>query len=114
MGNVGDKMKLHSLSDLESLLPYKCKSTTLPDSKLEHDGKGKSVRIVLETKGRRGKTVTIVSGLHHNPATMEEIARILKQHCSAGGSVKNGCVEIQGDQQVRVNQKLRTMNYVVK
>jgi translation initiation factor 1 len=45
---------------------------------------------------------------------MAEIARILKQHCGAGGTVKEGRIEIQGDQRDRVAEKLREMNYVVK
>ncbi len=103
-------MKLRSLSDLQSLLPQENKSVQAPDSG-EHDGKGKSVHVVLDKKGRKGKTVTVISGLQHNPATMEEIARTLKQHCGAGGSVKNGNIEIQGDQRERATQKLRSMNY---
>jgi len=79
-----------------------------------HDGKGKTVRVSLDTKGRKGKTVTMISGLQHNPATMEDIARLLKQHCGAGGTVKEGNVEIQGDQRVKVTEKLREMHYVVK
>jgi translation initiation factor 1 len=107
-------MKLHSLSDLENLLTDKDKVRKAKVSpELEHDGKGAKVRIFLETKGRKGKTVTIVSGLHHNPATMEEIARILKQHCGAGGSVKKGNIEIQGDQRERAGQKLIAMNYLL-
>ncbi len=79
--------------------------------KHKHDGKGKPVRVSLEKKGRKGKTVTIVSGLQHNPSTMEEIARILKQYCGAGGTVKGGQIEIQGDNRSRVTEKLREMNY---
>ncbi|MGA2625312.1 MAG: translation initiation factor [Bacteroidota bacterium] len=78
-----------------------------------HDGKGKTVCVSLDTKGRKGKTVTLISGLQHNPATMEDIARILKQHCGAGGTVKDGNIEIQGDQRVKVTEKLREMHYVV-
>ncbi len=79
-----------------------------------HDGKGKTVRVSLDTKGRKGKTVTLISGLRHNPATMEGIARILKQYCGAGGTVKEGNIEIQGDQRVKVAEKLRGLRYVVK
>lgn len=68
----------------------------------------------MDTKGRKGKQVTLVEGLQHNPDTMEEIARILKQHCGAGGTVKDGAIEIQGDQRQRVAEKLRAMNFVVK
>ncbi len=79
-----------------------------------HDGKGKSVRIRLDMQGRKGKTVTLIEGLQHNPATMEEIARILKQECGAGGTVKGMTIEIQGDQRARVTRKLSEMNYVVR
>ena len=79
-----------------------------------HDGKGKTVRVRLDTKGRKGKLVTLVEGLQHNPTTKEELARILKQYCGAGGTVKDGNIEIQGDQRERVEKKLSEMNYVVK
>jgi len=78
-----------------------------------HDGKGKKVKVWLDTQGRKGKVVTIVSGLMHNPETMEDIARMLKQHCGAGGTVKNRNIEIQGDQRQRLSEKLRELNYVV-
>jgi predicted translation initiation factor SUI1 len=77
------------------------------------DGKGKAVRVVLERKGRKGKTVTIIAGLQHNPETMERIARLLKHYCGAGGTVKAGTIEIQGDNRGRVIEKLRSLNYSV-
>ena len=79
-----------------------------------HDGKGQSVRVYLDTQGRKGKTVTIVEGLQHNPQTLEEIAKNLKQYCGAGGTVKEGRIEIQGDQRTKVSEKLKSMNYLVK
>lgn len=106
-------MKLQSLSDLEKLLPESERGKTVPSAKKEHDGKGKFVKVFLDTKGRKGKNVTIVSGLQHNPATMEVIAKTLKQYCGAGGTVKNGEIEIQGDQRERVTEKLRAMSYAV-
>ncbi len=106
-------MKLRSLEDLSKLLP---ESPTPSKEKAEtpkplHDGKGKTVRVLLDTKGRKGKSVTLVIGLQHDPATMEKIARVLKQHCGAGGTVKEGVIEIQGDNQNRVKEKLLEMNY---
>jgi translation initiation factor 1 len=77
----------------------------------DHDGKGKKIRILLDMQGRKGKTVTVVSGLVHNPETMEDIARILKQHCGAGGTVKDGMIEIQGDHRRRIAEKMLEMNY---
>ena len=105
-------MKLKSLSDLNRLLPDPLPAPPNASVK-EHDGKGRNVHISLDTKGRKGKTVTIVSGLPHNPATMKEIARILKEHCGAGGTVKGHEIEIQGDQRVRVKGKMEEMNYIV-
>ena len=110
-------MKLRSLSDLEQLLSdedrkkLNAQSSATPKG---HSGKGNSVRVSLETAGRKGKRVTVVSELQHNPQTMEEIAKILKQHCGAGGTVKQRTIEIQGDHRDRVTQKLRAMDYIVK
>lgn len=78
-----------------------------------HDGKGKKVRVWLDTQGRKGKMVTVISGLMHNPGTMDDLARTLKQYCGTGGTVKNRNIEIQGDQQERVKQRLKELNYVV-
>ena len=103
-------MKLRSFSDLNQILP----GTSLPERAFPHDGTGRSVRVSLETKGRKGKSVTLVSGLQHNPATMKDIARTLKEHCGTGGTVKDGTIELQGDQRVRATELLCKMNYVVK
>ncbi len=107
--------KLNSLDDLRSLLPGDdTPAGTDHGAKPEHDGRGKSVHVSLDMKGRKGKTVTLVIGLRHNPDMMNRIASILKQYCGAGGTVKDGAIEIQGDNRERVSEKLRSMNYVVK
>ena len=107
--------KMSSLSDLGQILsPSEREQLQAANSHGGHDGKGRTVRIRLDSKGRKGKQVTLVEGLQHNPDTMEEIARILKQHCGAGGTVKQGTIEIQGDQRQRVIEKLRQMNYEVR
>ena len=80
----------------------------------KHDGKGRKIRLELDTHGRKGKTVTMVIGLQHNPATMEDLARMLKQYCGTGGTVKQGNIELQGDQRIRAAEILMDMNYVVK
>lgn len=106
-------MKLKSLSDLRQILPDSAQPGSVT-AKGKHDGKGKSFRISLDTKGRKGKSVTIISGLRHNPKTLKDIARILKEHCGTGGTVKDGDIELQGDQRVRAAAKLSEMNYVEK
>jgi predicted translation initiation factor SUI1 len=109
---LGQIKKYRTLSDLEQLLPPQPR---IPASReQQHDGKGKTVKLLLDMHGRKGKVVTIVSGLQHNPATMEAIARLLKQFCATGGTVKEGKIELQGDQRVRAAEKLKEMNYVVK
>jgi len=70
------------------------------------------VRIFRDRAGRNGKTVTVVRGL---PAReLDLLAGELKRLCGAGGAVKDGAVEVQGDHRERVAEKLRTMGYVVK
>lgn len=108
-------MKFRSLEELEQLLPEaERKNLNVPVSSEKHDGKGKTVQLTLDSKGRKGKCVTLITGLQHNPQTLEKIATLLKQYCGAGGTVKDGVIEIQGDQRKRLADKLRSMNYVVK
>jgi predicted translation initiation factor SUI1 len=107
-----DQKKFTSFADLDQISEHR--PTSIPAPVRQHDGKGKNVRVTLDTHGRKGKSVTVVIGLQHNPTTLEDIARILKQHCGAGGTVKDGTIEIQGDQRVRVTAKLKELNYLVK
>ena len=57
----------------------------------------------VRLKKRAGKAVTVISGLHtYGSDRLETIARELKSTLGAGGTVKNGIIEIQGDKVVRV------------
>lgn len=105
--------KFTSLSDLAQLLP-EAERRKETGRERGHDGRGQTVRLSIEKKGRKGKTVTIVAGLRHNPDTMKEIARALKEHCGAGGTVKEGNIELQGEQREKAAALLRGMNYIVK
>jgi translation initiation factor 1 (eIF-1/SUI1) len=60
--------KFKSLEDLAELSDQK--QVLKLHNQHQHDGKGKSIRVVLDIHGRKGKSVTVVIGLHHNPATM--------------------------------------------
>ena len=55
------------------------------------------VRIQRETKGRKGKGVTLISGIPLAPDELKILAKSLKQKCGTGGTIKNGIIEIQGD-----------------
>ena len=72
------------------------------------------VRIQRETKGRKGKGVTVITGIELSPPELKKLATELKQRCSTGGSVKNGTIEIQGDQRKTLEQVLLTKGYTVK
>jgi translation initiation factor 1 len=72
------------------------------------------VRVSRDRKRRRGKTVTVVSGLGGGQAALAEIATALKRLCGAGGTVSGGDVEIQGDHRERVAAKLAELGYRVK
>jgi translation initiation factor 1 len=72
------------------------------------------VRVSMETKGRRGKGVTIVSDLPLDEAALRELASRLKQRCGTGGTVEEGRILIQGDQRNRLVAELEGMGYRVK
>ena len=52
-----------------------------------------TARVARDRKRRAGKTVTVISGLRHDPATLERLLKGLKQQCGAGGTVKDGELE---------------------
>lgn len=72
------------------------------------------VRISRETKGRNGKGVTLITGLTGTEEEIKTTAKLLKQKCNCGGTVKNGVIEIQGDQRVVIKEFLEKLNYSVK
>jgi protein-tyrosine phosphatase len=72
------------------------------------------VRLGRETKGRRGKGVTTVSDVPLDEAALLKPATTLKDRCGTGGTVKDGLIEIQGDQRDRLAAVLEGMGYKVK
>lgn len=72
------------------------------------------VRLFRERGGRGGKVVTVVRGLRERGTALDERAGELKRLCGAGGAVKDGAVEIQGDHRDRIAERLRTLGYTVK
>ena len=72
------------------------------------------VRVGRETKGRKGKGVTVVTGLPLDGGALEKLARELKQRCGAGGTFKDGRIEIQGDHRDVLLEALRAQGYTVK
>ncbi len=58
------------------------------------------VRVSRTSAGRKGKTVTLVSGVPSDEAA--ELARELKRVCGSGGALKDGVIEIQGDHRAKI------------
>jgi len=72
------------------------------------------LRVGRETKGRRGKGVTTIFDTPLSEAALLELAAKLKSRCGTGGTVKDGCIEIQGDQRERVILELEKLGFQVK
>jgi translation initiation factor 1 len=72
------------------------------------------VRIRREVAGRKGKGVTTVSGIPLPDAELKQLAKKIKQRCGTGGSVKDGIVEIQGDQRELIKSLLEADGFKVK
>ena len=70
--------------------------------------------IARDRKGRGGKTVTVIRDLQLTSQDMQALARLLKQTCGSGGTVKDGTIEIQGDHREKIAAKLRTLGYKTK
>jgi translation initiation factor 1 len=73
-----------------------------------------TVKVGRETAGRRGKGVTTVFDLPLDDDGVWELAALLKQRCGTGGTVKDGRIEIQGDQRERIVAELEKLGYKVK
>ncbi|MEE4203746.1 MAG: translation initiation factor Sui1 [Halieaceae bacterium] len=71
-------------------------------------------RIRRETKGRGGKAVTVIDGLPLAPDALKQLAKQLKQRCGVGGAVKDGRIEIQGDQRELCRQTLESLGHTCK
>ncbi|MEO0490011.1 MAG: translation initiation factor, partial [Cyanobacteria bacterium J06659_2] len=73
-----------------------------------------SIKVEASRKGRKGKTVTIVSGFQHKPETLTNLAKDLKAQCGSGGTVKDNTLEIQGDHRDKLVTLLKGKGYQVK
>ena len=72
------------------------------------------VRVGRITKGRRGKGVTVITGLALDEAGLEKLSRKLKEKCGAGGTLKDGIIEIQGDHRDRLVEELKRQGFDAK
>jgi translation initiation factor 1 len=75
---------------------------------------GGNVRVGRETKGRKGKGVTVITGLPLDEDKLLMLAKELKARCGTGGTVKNGVIEIQGDHRTALVEELMKRGYPAK
>ena len=72
------------------------------------------VRVQRETKGRGGKSVTLMRGLALDAVALAALGKQLKAACGSGGTVKDGVIEVQGDHVVTLMAALQKQGYKVK
>ena len=72
------------------------------------------IRVQREVKGRKGKTVTTVSGFQIAADELKQLAARLKRRCGTGGSVKEGMIIIQGDHRNTLVRELNSLGFKAK
>ena len=72
------------------------------------------LRIQATRSGRKGKTVTIITGFQHHPENLAKLLKKLKSQCGSGGTVKDNTLEIQGDHKQKLLETLTQLGYKAK
>ena len=97
--------------------------STNPDFRYEYDEENETetlapekqnLRVTLDSKQRKGKTVTLVQGFVGTEDDLKELAKLLKNKCGVGGSVKDGEIIIQGELKEKILAILRENKYRAK
>ncbi len=74
-----------------------------------------TVRVGRQTQGRKGKGVTVITGLPLTGAALEDLATRLKRRCGSGGTITDsGAIEIQGDHRDTLVAELERLGYAAK
>jgi translation initiation factor 1 len=73
-----------------------------------------AARVYLDSKGRGGKKVSVVSGLVMDETALSDLTTKLKKVCGAGGTLKDSCIEIQGDHRDQIMSELQRLGYKPK
>lgn len=73
-----------------------------------------AIDVKIDRSGRRGKTVTMITNIQHNPQVIEKLEKQLKKQCGAGGTSYAKTIEIQGEHVDKVKNFLEKEGYDVK
>ena len=71
------------------------------------------IRILTDTR-RYGKIVTVVEGIDDTDIDLDDLARKLKTRCAAGGTAKEGRIELQGEHKKKVKEVLEELGFSVE
>jgi translation initiation factor 1 len=72
------------------------------------------VRLERQSKGRKGKPVTLIRGVPLADAELHALLKDFKRQCGSGGTLKEGVIEIQGDHRNRLLEELKKRGFKVK
>ncbi|MFW0765702.1 stress response translation initiation inhibitor YciH [Trabulsiella odontotermitis] len=104
------------MSDSNSRLVYSTETGRIDEPKAapaRPKGDG-TVRIQRQTSGRKGKGVSLITGIDESDDVLAKLAAELKKKCGCGGAVKDGVIEIQGDKRDLIKSLLEAKGYTVK
>jgi translation initiation factor 1 len=73
-----------------------------------------NVRVQATRAGRKGKTVTVITGFQSQPETLQGLLKQLKAQCGSGGTLKDNEIEIQGDHKQKILEILIGLGYKAK
>ncbi|GGA07866.1 translation initiation factor [Okeania sp. KiyG1] len=73
-----------------------------------------NLKVQASRKGRKGKTVTIISGFQSNQEILTALLKQLKNQCGAGGTLKDNEIEIQGEHKQKLLEILTKLGYKAK
>ena len=108
------KNKASSLSDLGGLVYSTDQGRMCPLCRQPVPAGDGIVRVSRETKGRGGKSVTVVRGVLLEGPALIELGKQLKTQCGTGGTVRDGVIEVQGDHCDKVMLLLQARGFKIK
>jgi translation initiation factor 1 len=88
------------------------RSTERPTQELPPEKQ--NLRVQATRAGRKGKTVTVISGFQTKPETLQALVKQLKTQCGTGGTVKDNEIEIQGEHKQKILEILTKLGYKAK
>ena len=108
--------KFSSLSDLKSLIDKEelNKSEEIINSFIKKKFKPQNLEAHFSVKGRAGKPVTVIKGFNGSKDELKDLAKLLKNKCSVGGSIKNNEIIIQGKFREKITLILESQGHKVK